>query len=87
MKVKVKEYVYLVLLDEVYDGETGDCTVFVYDSREKAEKQLAELYKIGKGTDRFDKDESEEGDFVDLYLDGYYSNDHFHARIEKREIE
>lgn len=79
--------VYIVALDEVYDGDTGDCTVFVYDSRRKAEKRLAELYEIGKKDGYFDKDESVEGDYVDLYMDGYYSRDHYHARIEEREVE
>lgn len=87
MKISIKNPVYLVLLDEVYDGDTGDCTAYIFDSREKAEKQLAELYKIGKEMNRFDVDDSAEGDYVDLYTEGFYSRDHYHARIEKREIE
>lgn len=79
--------VYLVLLDEVYDGETQDCTAFVYDNREKAEKKLKELHKLGKDTSSFDTDGSVVGDYVDLYTAGYYSRNHFMARIEEREVE
>lgn len=87
MENENKNYVYVVALDEVYDGETGDCTVFVYDSLEKAEGKIRLLYEIGKKNEYFDKDESQIPDYVDLYNDGYYSRYHFHARIEKREVE
>lgn len=79
--------VYLVLLDEVYGGITCDCTAFVYDNREKAEKKLKELHKIGKGEMSFDTDDSVVGKYVDLHKYSHYSSNHFTARIEEREVE
>ena len=88
MKIKVKKYVYNVILDCASRGEQFDPEVWSYDNRKNAEKKLEEFYKEGLSDDYcYDKDESSMPDYIDLYMDGWYQQDHFHAHIERQEVE
>jgi hypothetical protein len=83
--------VYVITIHEVYDFEDFHHTPRVFDSFEKAKKELKAIAKQTiKENKRYGNDdwEVEQGDpYFSTYPDGCWGTSHYDAKISEAEIE
>ena len=78
---------YIITIEDVYEGASEHKTPIVKTSLEDAQQKLTELYNdavqlYGEQFDTFDKSDN----CFEMYEEGYYSQNHYSAVIDKVEI-
>lgn len=77
--------IYAVIEDLVSMEYGVTAETYLFKSLEGAKAKLKELYEnIDK--DPYDMEEYEPNDYIDLWYDGWYDREHYHARIEKLKV-
>ena len=79
---------YIISIEDVYDGSSEHKTPIVKTSLEEARQKLTELYDnavqlYGEQFDTFDKEDN----YFEMFEMGYYSQNHYSAVIDEVEIE
>ena len=87
-----KKKIFVVVIDEVCDMESYSHKPFAYDTEDKAKAKINELHEqilseLGSDFENDDwVDESKEDAYVELYVDGRSSEDHYSAVIYEVEV-
>ncbi len=78
---------FIITIEDVYDGTNNHVTPIVKTSIEEARKELNRLYDSAKETyeEQFDEFEKSE-DCFDMYESGYYCQNHYSAVIDTVEV-
>lgn len=77
--------VYVLLIDEAYDGDQGSFIGGVYATKELARKALNERVAEMEGTTNYDTIDKDE-DSYEAYDEGWYAEQHFSATIHEQDI-
>lgn len=79
---------YIITIEDVYDGSSEHTTPIVKTSLEEARQRLTELYNhaFQLYEDQFDIFDKSDNCF-EMYEEGYYSQNHYSAVIDEVEIE
>lgn len=83
---------YILTIDDVYDFSTCEHAPRAFTDKEKALKALRSVsnsfitdYNIDDGDDEWVIEDN--GDSFEAYVDGYWSENHYIARIHEVEVE
>ena len=82
---------YILTIDDVYDFSTCEHAPRAFADKEKALKALRSVSDAFVANNSFDDDDDwvieDNGDSFEAYIDGYWSENHYIARIHEVEVE
>lgn len=81
--------IYAVVVDDIFEGSSGDEPVHLFFSKKKASEKLEELYRSGKECyqGQYDTFKHEKGKSFSMFNMGWHMDSHYDARVIEVEVQ